>query len=171
MSKSPSLRFRLMRTVGVTAVLGVAATTASFVVVRGDVDRINQKRIDRPTTEALLRVEHLNAEVDQVLATANGAVAANDGDPKGFKAVLGPDVRSDPTLVGMALVTKVRGQPARGRPRRRDESARQRSHRARTHRVVDTRRQSPRGEVVRAWVLGARGPRRGRGVPRGSRCR
>jgi hypothetical protein len=42
----------------VAAVLGIAATAASFVVVRGDVDRINQ-RIDRPGNDALLRLQDL----------------------------------------------------------------------------------------------------------------
>ena len=90
---------------------GLAATTASFVVVRGDVDRINQERIDRNATDALLSVQHLTAAVDQVLATANGAVATSDADPKQFVAVLGPDVRSNPTLAGMALVTNARSRP------------------------------------------------------------
>src|SRR5207248_1577826 len=107
-SHSPSLRSRLVRTVGVTAVLGLAATTASFIVVRGDVDRINQKRVNGPANDALGVPQQLVSEVDQVFATAKGAVAANGGDPRGFETVLGRGVRQSKTLAGMALVKKVK---------------------------------------------------------------
>ena len=94
-----------MRTVVLTAVLGVVATSASFVVVRSDVRRLDQQRVDRPATQAVLGVQHLMASVDQVLATANGVVAATGLDPRHFVAVLGPDVRASSALAGIALVT------------------------------------------------------------------
>jgi hypothetical protein len=87
-----SLRARVTRTIAVTAALGVAVTMLGYVVVRNDVDRLNQRRVDRPATEALLGVQQLTASVDQVLATANGVVAASGVDPERFVAVLGPDV-------------------------------------------------------------------------------
>ena len=112
MTGAGSLRSRLVRTVGVTMVLGLTATLASFAVARGDVARLNQKRIDRPATEALLGVQHLSAAVDQVLATANGVVATSKRpDPKRFVAVLRHDVDKSSTLAGMALVTNDRTRP------------------------------------------------------------
>src|SRR5438132_4895973 len=99
MSHPPSLRGRLARTVAVTAVLGLAATTASFVVVRGDVDRFNQKCVDRPATDAVSSVQTLNLNVDQVIATANGVVATSRVvDPQRFVAVLRHDVLANPSL-------------------------------------------------------------------------
>jgi len=105
MTRAPSLRARLVRTVGVAAVLGIAATTASFVVVRGDVDRINQQRIDGPGHDEVTALGDLRSSVDQVLATADGVVAASGRDPRRFEAVLGPPVQASSTLAGMALVT------------------------------------------------------------------
>jgi len=102
---------RLVRTVIVTAVLGVAATAGSFVLVRNDVNRLDRQRVDRPATQALLGVQHLGSSVDQVLATADGVVASSGLDPQRFVAVLGPDVNARSTLAGMALVTDVAGRP------------------------------------------------------------
>jgi signal transduction histidine kinase/ActR/RegA family two-component response regulator len=110
-SRHRSLRARMLRTVAVTAVIGIAATAASFVVVRNDVGRLDRRRVDRPATQALLGVQHLMASVDQVLATANGVVAASGLDAQRFRAVLGPDVNVSSTLAGIALVTHTGGSP------------------------------------------------------------
>ncbi len=101
----------LTRTVAVTAALGLVATTAAYVVVRTDVDRLNRRRVDRPATDALLGVQSLSASVDQVLATANGVVATSDLDARRFVQVLGPDVRRSATLAGMALVADTSAGP------------------------------------------------------------
>ena len=111
MSRQRSLRARLVRTVIVTAVLGVAATAGSFVLVRNDVNRLDRQRVDRPATQALLGVQHLASSVDQVLATADGVVASSGLDPQRFVAVLGPDVNASSTLAGMALVTNTADRP------------------------------------------------------------
>jgi hypothetical protein len=109
MTRTRSLRARLVRTVVVTSVLGITATAASFAVVRNDVDRLERQRVDGPAGSALLGVQYLQAHVDQVLATANGVVAASGLDPKRFVAVLGPDVKGSTTLAGIALVTRSGG--------------------------------------------------------------
>ena len=54
-------------------------------------------------------MQHLQASVDQVLATANGVVAASGSDPDRFRAVLGPDVAATSTIAGMALITRTKG--------------------------------------------------------------
>jgi signal transduction histidine kinase len=88
-------------------VVGAIATSSLFFVVRSDVDKLDRERVDRPAGQALLVVQHLTAAVDQILATANGAVAASGVDPRRFAEVLGPGVRHEgDTLAGMALITR-----------------------------------------------------------------
>ncbi len=103
-----SLRSRILRTSALIAVVGAIATSSLFVVVRGDVAKLDRERVDRPAAQALLGVQHLTASVDQILATANGVVATSGLDPKRFQAVLGPDVNASSTLAGMALIDRSR---------------------------------------------------------------
>ncbi len=104
MSRARPLRARAARSCAAVLVVGIALTSAAFVVVRGDVNRLSRQRIDRPAGQALLSVQHLTAAVDQVLATANGVYATSGGDPARFAEVLGPDVQASPTIAGLALV-------------------------------------------------------------------
>src|SRR2546423_13175181 len=104
MRRRRPLRARAARSCAAVLAVGAALTSAAFVMVRGDVDRLSRQRIDRPAGQALLSVQHLTAAVDQVLATANGVYASGGGDPRRFAAVLGPDVDASPTLAGPALV-------------------------------------------------------------------
>jgi len=101
----------LLRTVVVSAVLVLVATTASYAVVRSDVDRVNRRQIDTSATDPLLHVQNFSAQIDQVLGTANGVFAVSGHDPNRFKTVLGHGVRSSGTLAGMALVTNGRPRP------------------------------------------------------------
>ncbi len=101
-----TLRSRVVRSCAQALVVGVAATTVTFVVVRNDIDRLNRQRVDRPAAQALLSVQHFAAAVDQILAIADGVYATSGGDPARFTAVLAPDVAGNSTIAGMALVVK-----------------------------------------------------------------
>ena len=57
---------------------GLLVTTALVVLVEYQVDRIRRDRVDAPAQQPLLTVEHLTSSVDQVLATANGAVCGSE---------------------------------------------------------------------------------------------
>jgi PAS domain S-box-containing protein len=59
----------------------------------------------------LLSTERVSSAVDQVLATANGVVAASGLDPTRFEAALSADVLANPTLAGLALVAERAGEP------------------------------------------------------------
>ncbi len=110
MTRARTFGTRAQRRCALIAAIGVAATTCSFAVVRSDVHRLGRQRLDRPAAQALLGVQHFMASVDQVLATANGVVAASGIDPRRFTAVLAPDVQASSTLAGLALVV---GNPGR----------------------------------------------------------
>jgi hypothetical protein len=109
MTRRSSLGARSARAGVAALVVGLALTSTLFVVVRSDVDRLARQRSDRPASEAALAVQHLMASVDQVLATANGVVAASGADPARFRTVLGPDVAATSTLAGLALVVRSGG--------------------------------------------------------------
>jgi signal transduction histidine kinase/ActR/RegA family two-component response regulator len=95
---------RLVRVTGSVAAVGLAVTSLAFWFARADVQRLSARSVDRPGEEALLNVQQLTAAVDQVLATANGVVAASGLDRVRFARVLGPDVDASSALRGMALV-------------------------------------------------------------------
>jgi signal transduction histidine kinase len=98
------MRARVLRPTAAIVVVGIALTSAAFVVVRHDVERLSRQRIDRPASDALRSVQHLTGAVDQLLATANGVYATSGGDAKRFSAVLGRDVLASPTIEGLALI-------------------------------------------------------------------
>jgi PAS domain S-box-containing protein len=83
----------------------------SLLAVRSEVARLTRQQLDQPAAQAALSVQHLAASVNQVLATANGVIAAGGPDSSRFTAVFGPDIRAGGTLAGMALIDRTGDLP------------------------------------------------------------
>ncbi len=178
---SISLRSRIARNSVLIAVVGAIAGSSLFFAVRSDVDKLDRERVDQSAAQALLGVQHLTASVDQILGTANGAVATSfvatgRVDPKQFTAALRPDVDASSTLAGIALIADAR-YAACHRPRRHHAAPdrERRATRAERGRRVGVERHACRLPAQRAHVRPrVRGRRRARNrgrVPRSGAAR
>jgi signal transduction histidine kinase/CheY-like chemotaxis protein len=100
-----------LRACALTFVAGLAFTSVALLAVRSEVARLTRQQLDQPAAQAAISAQHLAASVNQVLATANGAIAAGGVDSSRFTAVFGPEIRAGGTLAGMALIDRTGDVP------------------------------------------------------------